>query len=106
MISAAESIVQNIVEGCGAATPREFARYLDISIKSSTELEGGFDLARRYEILSATKCSAGSVNTIDLRRKLYSLRRKVIDSLDDRHLDADMIRRGPSVTRGRATRHA
>lgn len=39
MIRAAESITTNIVEGCGAATRREFARFLDISIKSTSELE-------------------------------------------------------------------
>jgi len=35
--SAAESIVNNIVEGCGASSRKEFARYLDISIKSASE---------------------------------------------------------------------
>ena len=34
---AADSIPANIVEGCGAATQREFARYLDIAIKSASE---------------------------------------------------------------------
>ena len=33
LISAAESIVANIVEGCRASTQREFARFLDIAIK-------------------------------------------------------------------------
>ena len=32
LLRAADSIVSNIVEGCGAATRKEFARYLDISI--------------------------------------------------------------------------
>jgi four helix bundle protein len=39
MIRAADSIAANIVEGCGAATRKEFARFLDISIKSAIELE-------------------------------------------------------------------
>ena len=34
---AADSIVSNIVEGCGAATRKEFARYLDISVKSASK---------------------------------------------------------------------
>ena len=46
---AAQSIVNNIVEGCGAASRLEFARYLDISIKSTSQvdyqLEFGRDLA-------------------------------------------------------------
>ena len=39
LLRAADSIVSNIVEGCGAATRKEFARYLDISIKSATEVD-------------------------------------------------------------------
>jgi hypothetical protein len=39
MVSAAESVAFNIVEGCGAASSKEFARFLDISIKSTSELE-------------------------------------------------------------------
>ena len=35
----AESIPSNIAEGCGAATNREFSRFLDIAIKSTSELE-------------------------------------------------------------------
>ena len=46
LIRAADSIVSNIVEGCGAATRREFARYLDISIKSGAELDYRLQLAR------------------------------------------------------------
>ena len=46
-ISAAESIVNNIVEGCGSETPKEFARYLTIAIKSATELEGELQRACR-----------------------------------------------------------
>ena len=34
IIRASESIPFNIVEGCGAATRLEFARFIDISIKS------------------------------------------------------------------------
>ena len=35
MISAAESMAHTIVEGCGADTQKEFARYLGLSIKSN-----------------------------------------------------------------------
>ena len=36
---AADSIATNLVEGCGSASQREFARYLDIAIKSANETE-------------------------------------------------------------------
>lgn len=38
LVRAAESVPTNIVEGCFAATPKEFARFLDISIKSTGEV--------------------------------------------------------------------
>ena len=39
MTNAAESIAFNIVEGCGSTSSKEFARFLDISIKSTCELD-------------------------------------------------------------------
>ena len=35
----AASISNNIVEGCGAATQKEFARFLDMAVKSTRETE-------------------------------------------------------------------
>jgi four helix bundle protein len=49
---AAESVVLTIVEGCGAASQREFARFLDIVIKSSRELEAQLELAKDYGVLA------------------------------------------------------
>jgi four helix bundle protein len=51
MIRAAESIVFNIVEGCGARSRKEFARFLDVSIKSCSELEAELELAKDYGVL-------------------------------------------------------
>jgi four helix bundle protein len=80
MISAAESVVHNIVEGCGAASQKEFARFLGISIKSSMELEGEFQLARGYGVLAEQDWIARRRETSELRRMLYALRVKVINS--------------------------
>jgi four helix bundle protein len=77
LISAAESIVFNIIEGCGAATQKEFARFLDIGIKSTMELEGQFQLARGYRILSHPEWEARSQETIELRKGLFALRKRV-----------------------------
>jgi len=44
LVSAAESIGNNIVEGCGAATRKEFVRYLDISLKSTSEADHQLEL--------------------------------------------------------------
>lgn len=77
MTSAAESISFNIVEGCGTDSPREFARFLDIGIKSAMELENQLKLATDYGILRDLDWEALSESTIDVRRMLYGLSKKV-----------------------------
>ena len=54
LVSGTESIPTNIVEGCGASSRKEFARYLDISIKSTFEVEYQLQLAKDYSILLRT----------------------------------------------------
>jgi four helix bundle protein len=78
IVSAAESIVFNIVEGCGSASQAEFARFLDISIKSSSELEGELELARDYGILPPRYWEALTAEVIGIRRMLCGLRAKVL----------------------------
>jgi four helix bundle protein len=84
MLSAAESIVFNIVEGCGSATPKEFARFLDISIKSTCELEYQLQLATDSDLLPRHVWSPLSAETIEIRRMLCGLRRKVLNPITPR----------------------
>lgn len=77
---AAESVALNIVEGCGAASQRDFAKYLDNGIKSDREVEEGLELARRYGILGQRDWQALSDKVVDIRRMLYGLRRKVLEA--------------------------
>src|SRR5689334_8193967 len=68
LANAAHSISTNIVEGCGAVTHKEFARFLDISIKSANETEyhllASHDLsplmARRWAPLKADRMASTS----------------------------------------------
>ncbi|MDB4875030.1 MAG: four helix bundle protein [Gemmatimonadetes bacterium] len=78
MISAAESIFNNIVEGCGASSQKEFARFLDTSIKSSMELEGEFQLAYGYGAVPKADWLARQTEIIETRQMLYGLRQKVL----------------------------
>lgn len=82
MTNAAQSIAFNIVEGCGADSQKEFARFLDISIKSSMELEYQLKVAADYEVLSDMVSASLSDETIDVRRMLCGLRAKVLASPD------------------------
>jgi four helix bundle protein len=78
MTRAAESIPINIAEGCGASTPKEFARYLSISIKSSTELQQELRLAHDYGILPDADWRALRKETVEIRMMLCGLRKKVL----------------------------
>jgi four helix bundle protein len=82
MTSSAESIVFNIVEGCGTSSQKEFARFLDITIKSAYELEGQLDLACDYGILPTDPHSKLAKETIEIRKMTYRLREKVLKSLE------------------------
>ena len=77
---AAESVPYNIVEGCGSHTQKEFARFLDVGIKSTSELEYQLLLARDYGVLAPETWKALTDETIDIRRMLCGLRAKVLES--------------------------
>ena len=78
MTRAAESIVFTIVEGTGAIAPREFARFLEIAIKSASELEAQLELARNYGVLDAKDWRRLSEGVVSVRRMLVVLRRRVL----------------------------
>ena len=78
MISAAESIANTIVEGCGAESNKEFARFLSMSIKSNRELEGQLDLALGYRILAEQRWHELTQFTVLLRKKTYTLRKRAL----------------------------
>ena len=78
MTTAAESIVLNIVEGCGARSPKDFARFLDHSIKSSSELESQLELANDYGVLPAGTYQALTGEVVEIRRMTCVFRSKVL----------------------------
>lgn len=80
MTSAAESISINIAEGCGASSQPELGRYLDMAIKSSKELEAELGLTGDYLLIPCVQCDAQARDTIDTRRMLWGLRKRVRES--------------------------
>jgi four helix bundle protein len=78
MTTAAESIAFNIVEGCGASTNKEYARFLEISIKSAFELEYQLLLSRDYGVLALAAWQDLSKETVEIRKMLYGLRKTVL----------------------------
>lgn len=80
IVSAAESVPFNIVEGCAATSRKEFARFLEISIKSTSELEYQIQLATDYGVLPQRLWRSLTIEIIEIRRMLCGLRRAVLEA--------------------------
>lgn len=78
-----ESIPNNVVEGCFAATQREFARYLDISIKSSGEVEYQLQQAHERGLLGLRDWRTLSADTVEVRKMMIGLRKKILRDLSE-----------------------
>jgi four helix bundle protein len=84
IVRAAESIANNIVEGCGARTPKEFARFLDVSTKSTSEVEYQLLLSHDYRILRPHVYRRLSAEVVEIRRMLCGLRRAILRKAQER----------------------
>ncbi|HEY4215615.1 MAG TPA: four helix bundle protein [Gemmatimonadaceae bacterium] len=74
----ATSVPENIVNGCGASTKKEFARYLDIAVKSLNETEYHLIAARDHHLLSPDQWRDLTAETTGTRKMLCVYRRKLL----------------------------
>ena len=74
---AALSIPANIAEGAGRGTDQDFAKFLQIAIASSTELEYHLEFAADAEIIGRPEFESRQREVIDVRRMLVGLLRRV-----------------------------
>lgn len=81
---AASSIPANIAEGCGKRSSLELARYLDIALGSSNELEYHFILARDLHYLPQEHFNTLTVQLVEVRRMLTAFWQKVYDQAHSR----------------------
>ena len=79
---ALESIATNIVEGCGCASQREYARFLQHSINSADETEYHLLVARDYGLLTAREWSQRTADVSQIRAMTMNLRRKILSDLE------------------------
>lgn len=82
LLRAAESIPTNIVEGCFSASQKDFARFLEVSIKSAGEVEYELQLAHDCGILHYRTWKTLTSATVEVRRMTIGLRKKVLARLD------------------------
>ncbi len=80
LTGAADSVRDTIAEGCGAATNKEFARFLDMSIKSANETEGHLLTARDLALFSLDEWEKFTAETIEIRKMTYGYRKKLLAS--------------------------
>ena len=78
MMRSAESIEFTIVEGSAAATAKEFARFLDMSIKSSSELEAQLQMGNDYGVVHDRDWRSCTDEVRDIRKMTWGLRQKVL----------------------------
>jgi four helix bundle protein len=71
------SIPANVAEGCGRRSQKDFARFLQVSVGSSNELEYYLILSKDLGYLAGETHSTLASNLADIRRMLSSLLRKV-----------------------------
>ena len=88
-----------IAEGCGAASQREFARFLDMSIKSTSETQHHLLDACAKGLMSREECEEFVDEAVQIRRMTYGLRAKVLPDLDD--LPPIAPKRRPKATKAR-----
>lgn len=74
---AAISVAANIAEGCSRSTARDFAKFLNISYASASELEYHLLLARDLGLLNARDARSLSQQIEEVRRMLTGLARRV-----------------------------
>ncbi len=87
---ASSSVPANIVEGCGHASRREFARYLQLALASAHELHYHLMLASELGLLPSASFARLEARTEQVKKMLTGLLRRV--------------RSGPASSAGRSPR--
>jgi four helix bundle protein len=79
MKRSAISISDNVAEGSGHRSRNEFARFLDISIASSCELENQVNFARRIKALPYSDTAKTLERIEEVRKMLTGLRETMVE---------------------------
>ena len=75
---AAQSIPTSIVEGCGARTNKDFARFLGISVDSANETEYLLLCAHDLSLIREDDWQKTTAETIEVRKMIFGFRRRVL----------------------------
>ena len=75
----AVSIPSNIAEGASRNSEKDFARFLEIALGSAFELETQLIIAKRRKYISTTHVEESILKLTSLQKRIYALRRKIIN---------------------------
>ena len=75
---AAGSIATNIVEGCGTATNKDFARYLAMSVDSANETEYHLLSSRDLDLITQADWEKHTAETVEVRKMIIGYRKQVL----------------------------
>ena len=78
LLRAAASIPTNLVEGTAQESGKQFARFISISLNSTSELEYHLMVGRDYGVIATNDFKSLSAQTIEVRKMLYGLRNRVL----------------------------
>ena len=74
---AALSIPANLAEGCGRASDSDFAKFVQIAVGSSTELEYHLQFAGDTGLLHQTEVESRQAEVLEVRRMMIGLLKKL-----------------------------
>ena len=77
---ATDSIVLNIAEGAGNSSKKEFARFLDYSIRSGFECLGCLDISLENKFIEASEHTTLTERANELIAMLYGLKKSLFRS--------------------------
>ncbi|MGH7695066.1 MAG: four helix bundle protein [Gemmatimonadaceae bacterium] len=80
---ASRSVPANIAEGCSRSSNRDFANFLQIAIASASELEDYLHFAQDVDMLFPNEAALLREQTVEVRRMLYGLLKRVQDENGD-----------------------
>jgi four helix bundle protein len=72
------SVPTNIVEGAGQKSQREFGRFINFALNSTSELEYHLIVARDIEAITKSDFDSLLDQTIEVRRMLHGLLNRVL----------------------------
>lgn len=99
---AADAISSNIAEGCGASTDRDFARFLDVSIKSAMETENHLIKAYKHHLLTTREFNRLLGELVEIRKMTWGYRRRVLGGEEDEGRPKDKGKQKGKAKRKRA----